>query len=200
MGYSLVFYSLDWNTLCHELLAQRSQHMASIRQSQWEQLHRQQTHEEVEAAWVRARKELSRSLTSGLLRPPSPVTLDGDAALLFVAQVQHLGLNLGELDHASASGQEFLGGFLGNVAATCFEVPKLMEWLTDRPICELRSELLPSWGGIRQVELLQMTRAYQRKQQDLPETSEDCDIWLEELALLLQDAESNHQDVVTLYL
>lgn len=200
MGYSLVFYSLDWNTLCQELMAQRPQHLASIRQAQWELLHQQQTPREVEAAWERACRELSRSLTPGLLRPPSPVTLEKDAALLFVAQVRHLGQNIGELDHASASGEAFLGEFLDNVAATCFEAPKLMEWLTDRPICEFRSELLPSWGGIRQVELLQMTRAYQRKQQDLPETSGDNDVWLEELAVILQDAASHHRDVVTLYL
>jgi hypothetical protein len=200
MGYSLVFYSLDWNTLCQELVAQRPRHLGDVRRTRWEPLHRQHTPKEAEAAWESALQELARSLTPGLLRPPTPVTLEEDAALLFVAHVQHLGHNLGELDHASASGEDFLIQFLGNVAATCFEAPRLTEWLTDRPLCELRSEVLPSWGGLRQVELLQMTRAYQRKQQHLPDTDEDHDVWLEELALILQDAVGHHRDVVTLYL
>jgi hypothetical protein len=200
MGYSLVFYSLDWDTLSQELVVQRPGHMAGIRQSEWEQLHEHQAPEKVEAAWRHACKEVSRFLTPGPLRPPLPVTVDEEAALLFVAHVRHFGIGLGELDHASASGQEFLAEFLANVAARYFEIPKLMEWLTDRPVAELRSEVLPSWGGIRRSELLQMTRACKRRQDGPPDSSENCDIWLEELTLLLQDAELNQRDVVTLYL
>lgn len=199
MGYSLVFYSLDWNTLCKDLMYPRHEQLENIRSSQWEQLCSERTPEEVEAAWRRARSELSRSLTPGILRPVPPISLGADAALLFVAQVQHLGHNLGELDHASASGEAFLRGFLDGVAATFFRAPQLMEWLTDRPICELRSEMLPSWGGLHQSELIQMRPGYNRESQQLPEVSEDDSIWLEEMVLILQDAASLHRDVVTLY-
>lgn len=200
MGYSLVFYSLDWRTLCNSLMSPRQQDMASVRQSQWEQLLRERAPEEVEAAWVRARRELSGSLTSGALRPEPPVILGRDAALLFVAMVQHLGQGLGELDHASASGEEFLEEFLGNVAATFFEVPDLTEWLTDRSVCELTSEVLPTWGGIRQGELSQMLLCSERKRQETVEMSEDCALWLEELLLILREAKSARHDLVSLYI
>lgn len=200
MGYSLTFYSLDWEVLRKHLLSPSQHDMTAIRQSLWEQLLRERKPEEIEAAWLSARQEFSEKIGAGGMQSGTSATLGGDAALLWVALVQHFGQYLGELNHASAAGEEFLGNFLGDAAARLFEVPQLTEWLTGRSICQLESELIPSWGGTRREELSQMLRCYDRKPQKASEISEDCASWLEDLVLILREAMSARRDVVTLYM
>lgn len=197
MGYSLEFYSLSWHTLRAKVAARRPEVLAGA----WAQAEAGTFYEgraeRPRAVWARALDELSGALARAGPDAAEPVVLSDDAGLALVAVVRHLGRYHGAVVHASASGEAFLDGFLGGVAARLLAEPNLTELLTARPLLGLASDVFPSWGGLSASELHRML------QPDLPSPDgleDSFRSWLEDLAALLRDAADDRSDLVTLYL
>lgn len=200
MGYSLQFYSLDWNRLGQLFIPGDSVLVDAIRNS-GNTLFAGNLGSRVDWQGALGRLALGGdprlSLDEGTWVKPSEAT--PDEALAMAAAVRFLGERIGEVPHSSRGGPKFRQLFAPGVLSPVFGVALPLHDLLQRPLLGLVSTEYPSWGGLKKTEVDKLLQ--DAALDPVPSMGDaDYDAWLYELGEALRQAKDARMDLVTLYL
>jgi hypothetical protein len=148
-------------------------------------------------SWAKLEADVEKHLA---LKPASTMMekdSSDDQIEAFIELVKQEGTFLGSLDHASASAEEFLEGFMIKVLRKCFPKAKLEKQLLERPLFGLKPPTLPAWGGLKKEELAKLLAIYKEPNEE--DLDDDCASWLADLVEFFQWAVEMENDLITLY-